>query len=150
MKSFYRMTLSEIKLFLREPMNMFFTLAFPLILLFVFGAIFGNEPAELFGGMGTVDVSVPAYIGMTIATLGLLGLPIGLATYREQGILRRMRATPVRPAVIFGALLTVNLIAALAGTVLLLVAGRLVFNLKLSQRTRTADRRRPGPCAQQP
>ena len=53
MKSFYRMTLSEIKLFLREPMNMFFTLAFPLILLFVFGAIFGNEPAELFGGMGT-------------------------------------------------------------------------------------------------
>ncbi len=133
MKSFYRMTLSEIKLFLREPMNMFFTLAFPLILLFVFGAIFGNEPAELFGGMGTVDVSVPAYIGMTIATLGLLGLPIGLATYREQGILRRMRATPVRPVVIFGALLTVNLIAALAGTVLLLVAGRLVFNLKMPE-----------------
>ena len=133
MKSLYRMTLSEIKLFLREPSSVFFTLAFPLILLFVFGAIFGNEPADLFGGLGTVDVSVPAYIGMTIATLGLIGLPIGLATYREQGILRRLRATPVRPVTIFGALLAVNVIAALLGALLLLAAGRLVFDVHLPE-----------------
>lgn len=131
MKSFHRMTISEIKLFVREPVGMFFTLAFPLLLLFVFGSIFGNEPTALFGGMGTVDVSVPAYIGMTIATLGLLGLPIGLTTYREQGILRRLRATPVRPVVIFSALLAVNLLVALAGTLLLLVAGRLAFDLTM-------------------
>ena len=133
MNSLYRMTLSEIKLFLREPSNVFFTLAFPLILLFVFGAIFGNEPVDLFGGLGTVDVSVPAYIGMTIATLGLIGLPIGLATYREQGILRRLRATPVHPATIFGALLAVNLIAALLGALLLLTAGKLVFDVHLPE-----------------
>lgn len=133
MKALHRMTLSEIKLFLREPSNVFFTLAFPLILLFIFGSIFGNEPVDLFGGLGTVDVSVPAYIGLTIGTLGLIGLPIALATYREQGILRRLRATPVRPVVIFGALLAVNLIAALLGATLLLIAGKLVFDVQLPE-----------------
>ncbi|MCB0077174.1 MAG: ABC transporter permease [Anaerolineales bacterium] len=133
MKSLIQMTIAEFKLFLREPASVFFTLAFPLVLLFIFGAIFGNEPSEMFGGLGSVDVSVPAYVGLMIGTLGLISLPVGLASYRESGVLRRFRATPAQPWVIFGAMLIVNLLAALLGTGLLLIAGKLVFNLRMPE-----------------
>jgi ABC-2 type transport system permease protein len=46
MKSFLKMTWMEGKLFLREPVGAFFTLIFPLIMLFIFGMIYSNIPAE--------------------------------------------------------------------------------------------------------
>lgn len=131
MRAFLKMTLVEFKLFIRQPVGFFFTFAFPLIILFVFGSIFGNDPVEEFGGKGTVDLSVPGYIGMLIGTLGMIGLPISLATYREQGILRRFRATPLQPTVVLGAQVLVNLIMLIVGVILLIVVGRLVYNLQL-------------------
>jgi ABC-2 type transport system permease protein len=131
MRAFLKMTLTEFKLFVRQPVGFFFTFAFPLIILFVFGSIFGNEPVEEFGGKGTVDLSVPGYIGMLIGTMGMIGLPVSLATYREQGILRRFRATPLQPTVVLGAQVLVNLMMLLVGIVLLMIVGRLVYNLQL-------------------
>lgn len=133
MRAFLKMTLTEFKLFVRQPVGFFFTFAFPLIILFVFGSIFGNEPVEQFGGKGTVDLSVPGYIGMLIGTLGMIGLPISLATYREQGILRRFRATPLQPTVVLGAQVLVNLAMLIVGVILLMVVGRLVYNLQLPE-----------------
>jgi ABC-2 type transport system permease protein len=127
------MTWVETKLFMREPIGVFFTLAFPLLVLFVFGAMWGNEPARQLGNRGSVDVSTPGYIALIIGTVGLLGLPIGLAAYREQGVLRRLRATPVPPATIVGAQLVVNLGMATAGAALLVVVARLVYGLRLPE-----------------
>jgi len=125
------MTRTEIKLFLREPMAVFFTLVFPLMMLFLFGSIFGNDPDPDLGGRGSVDVSVPGYMAVIIATAGLIGLPINLASYRAQGVLRRFRATPLRPQVVLVAQLAVSLAFALAGSLLLVIAGRLFFDLRL-------------------
>jgi ABC-2 type transport system permease protein len=118
------------KLYLREPMATFFTLVFPLMMLFLFGSIYGNEPTPYFGGRGSVDVSVPGYIAMVIGTVGLLSITIQMATYREKGVLRRYRATPVRPQAILGAEVLVNFVMTLLGTVLLVVAGVLVYDLQ--------------------
>lgn len=41
-------------------------------------------------------MSVPGYIGMILGTTGLMAIPGWVATYREQGIFRRFRVTPVR------------------------------------------------------
>ena len=59
--AFGKFTWIELKLFLREPVGCFFTLLFPPLLLLLFGSIYGNEPTPMFGGRGTVDVSLPAY-----------------------------------------------------------------------------------------
>ena len=67
MKSLWKMTWMESKLFLREPVGAFFTLVFPLMMLFLFGTLYGHEPTEYFKGRGTVDISVPAYTAMIIA-----------------------------------------------------------------------------------
>jgi len=100
MKSLLKMTWMEAKLFLREPVGAFFTLVFPLMMLFLFGSIYGNTPTPIFNGYGTIDISIPAYTAMIVATTGLMGLTITLAANRENGVLRRLRTTPISPFVI--------------------------------------------------
>jgi ABC-2 type transport system permease protein len=130
MRGFLKLTWVEMKLFLREPMAAFFTLAFPLMMLFLFGSIFGNRPTSFFGGLGSVDVSVPAYTAMIIATSGLLSLAITMATYREKGILRRLQASPLRPQTILAAHVIVVFLMTFLGMILLIVAAKLVYGLR--------------------
>ncbi len=130
MRGLWRLMWTEAKLFVREPAAAFFTLAFPLLLLFIFGSIYGNEPTPFFGGRGSVDVSVPGYIAMIIGTTGFMSIPIGVATYRERGVLRRYRATPLHPAAILTAQVVVGFMMTLLGAALLIIAARLVYSLR--------------------
>jgi ABC-2 type transport system permease protein len=125
------MTLIEAKLFLREPLGLFFTLAFPVMILLLFAGIFGNEAVPGMPGVRSVDIQAPGYATMVIGTVALIGLPVTLASYRQGGILRRMRATPLRPWTVLAAQVLVNLAVTLAGIALLLVVARVVFGLRL-------------------
>lgn len=129
-KGLWKLTWIEAKLFLREPIAAFFTLVFPLMMLFLFGSIYGNKPTPFFGGWGTVDVMVPAYMAMVIATTGLVSIAIDMATYRERGILRRWRATPLRPTTILAAKLIVYFLITLLGSLLVVIAGKLAYGLR--------------------
>jgi len=130
MRGLWKLTWIEMKLFLREPMATFFTLVFPMMLLFLFGSIYGNKPTSFFGGYGSVDVSVPAYIGIIIATSGLFSLSITMASYREQGILRRLQATPLSPHTILISQVIVLFMMTTLGLILLVIAGKVVFALR--------------------
>lgn len=130
MRGLINLMLIEFKLFLREPEAFFFTLIFPLIMLFVFGSIYGNAPSEYLGGRGSVDVSVPAYMGLIVAVTGLMSIPISVATDREKQVLRRLRATPVRPQTILAAWVAVYFAVTLVGALLLIVAGKMVYGLR--------------------
>lgn len=132
MRSLWKLTWVEAKLFLREPVGAFFTLAFPVLVLLLFGSIYGNKPSELFGGLGTIDVSVPAYAAMIIGTAGLMGLPITLSSYREKGVLRRLGATPLRPQTVLIAEMLVLFGMTVLGMALLIVIGKLVYGLHFS------------------
>lgn len=122
----------ELKLFLREPGAAFFTLVLPVLLL-VLNGTGGNEPQAQFGGAGAIDVLVPGYIALVIATLGLTNLPGLLATYRERGVLRRLQATPVRPPTILFAHLLIHALVSTIGLVVLVVLGTTVFDLRAPQ-----------------
>lgn len=129
MKSLFKMTWMETKLFLREPIGAFFTLVFPLMMLFLFGSIYGNKPTPLFNGLGTIDISVPAYTAMIIATTGLLGLTITMSAYRENGVLRRLRTTPISPLLVLVSQVIVLFLMTTFGMVLLIIAGKLVYHI---------------------
>lgn len=129
MRGLWKLTLVEAKLFLREPFAAFFTLAFPLMMLFIFGSIYGNEPTPFFNGRGSVDVSVPRYMAMIIASVGMLSIAITLSVYRERGVLRRYRATPLRPQTILTATVLVNFAMTSLGIILLVIAARIIYNL---------------------
>lgn len=124
------MMVVQAKLYLREPIATFFTVAFAPLLLVLFGLIYGNEPSELFGGRGPMDVTVPAYIALVIVTVALIGIPIQTATNRELGVLRRYRVTPLRPLTYLIADVTAYYLMTLIGTLLLLVVGRVAFGVQ--------------------
>ena len=133
MRRMWKLFEMQFKLYLREPVAFFFTLAYPTMLLLLFGFIYGNQPDIEFWGreFGTVDASVPAYAGIIIGTVALMGIPIDTATSRETGILRRYRATPLHPAVYLIASVGVYLAIALLGMAILVVVGKLVFGLRM-------------------
>ncbi len=130
MKALIKLTHSELKLQMREPVAVFFTLAFPVMLLILFGAIFGNEADEALSGYGQMDLSLPGYIGMIIGTIGMLGIPVSLANYRDLGILRRLRATPVQSGAVLWSHVVTQVVIAFVGIVLLFVMGSLFYDLR--------------------
>jgi ABC-2 type transport system permease protein len=124
------LTWTQAKLYVREPIATFFTIFFAPLFLVLFGLIYGNEPTEVFGGLGSMDVTVPAYLGIIIVTVGLIGLPIQTSVNRELGILRRYRVTPLRPLTYIVADVTAYWVMALVGMVLLVVVGKLAYDIR--------------------
>ncbi|NJN55068.1 MAG: ABC transporter permease [Anaerolineae bacterium] len=101
------------------------------MLMVLFGLIFGNEAEAFLGGYGQVDLSTPGYMGMIIGTIGMLSIPISIATYRENGVLRRLRATPVQSHSILWSQVAAQTIIALLGVALLVLTGLLLFDLRM-------------------
>ncbi len=130
MKSLLKMTWIEAKLFLREPASAFFTLVFPLIYLFIYGLISGNEPTPMYAGQRTIDTAIPSLIAVIICMTGLMSTTITMATYREKGILRRLRTTPVSPLVVLGSQVIVIFVMSCLGMLLLVAAGILFFHVR--------------------
>jgi len=132
MKSLLKMTWMEAKLFLREPVSAFFTLVFPLIYLFMYGLISGNQPTPMYGGQPTIEAAIPSLTAVIICMTGLMSTTITMATYREKGILRRLRTTPVSPLVVLGAQVIVVFAMTCLGMLLLVTAGNLVYHVRFA------------------
>jgi ABC-2 type transport system permease protein len=130
MKSFWKLTLAECKVYFRFPIAAFFTLGLLPMVLVILGAIFGNTPTAQFGGRGFLDWAVPGFIALVIAISAIMSLPMAMTTYRERGILRRYRATPVSPAAVLGAQLVTQFIMTTLGMLLLILLGKAIFNLQ--------------------
>lgn len=132
MKAFRTNILIEFKLFYRNFANIFFVIAFPLMMLFIFGEIFGNEASQMFGGKGTVDASVPGYIVMIMCVTGLMTTPITMSTYREKKILKIYKTTPLGTTNLILTQLVVNAIMTIVGILILILAGYLVYHIKIN------------------
>jgi ABC-2 type transport system permease protein len=131
MKSLLKMTWMEAKLFLREPVSAFFTLIFPLMMLFIFGSIYGTQPVPgTDSTQGAIGTLIPAFTAMIIGMTGLMPVTITMATYRENGILRRLRTTPVSPLVVMAAQVIVVFVMTALGMLLLVIAGKLVYHVQ--------------------
>ncbi len=125
------LTRTESKLFSRDPIALFFGLVFPSVLLLALGLFYPgfDEPSADLDGLRYIDIYAPVAIGMGVATLGLVLLPPILGTYRQFGILRRLRTTPVHPARLLSAQLTVHLVVAVLGTLVAILITLTVFDL---------------------
>lgn len=133
MNALLKLTFIDFKLYLRNGIAAFFTLVFPLLMMLLFGSMYGNTPTPFMGGHGTVEMMVPGYMAaMVIGTTGLLSLPMDLAARRQSGVLRRMRAAPVQPALVLGSQLLVNLVVSLLSAAVLVITAMVVFHMKLT------------------
>jgi ABC-2 type transport system permease protein len=128
MRTLAKLTWIEVKLFAREPIAVVFVFAFPLVVLLVLAGVF-SQPETALGGFSGIDYYLPGYLAVVIAAIGLIGLPVHLASLRERGVLRRLRASSVPIGSVLGAQTVVNLAMATLGGVILLVAASLVYDV---------------------
>lgn len=123
------MTRTEFRLFLREPVTVVFTLALPLMVLYILNGVFGGDaPAAsepdfpVYGGYSAPDWYTPAYVALAVAGFAMIALPAHLVDYRETGVLRRFQASGVPRGAVLLSQLLVALAIVTAGVVLLLFA----------------------------
>jgi ABC-2 type transport system permease protein len=132
MRTLAKLSWVELKLFLREPLTVVFSLALPLIILFVLGGVFGNEatgPEEeiVFRGIGPMSYYVPAYVALVVASVCVISIPTHLAGNRERGVLKRFHASSVNAWTVAGAEVAVAFVLSTVSGILLLGAAALVY-----------------------
>lgn len=121
------------KLFWRTPIAAFFTLVFPLMLLFLLVALFGNEEIEGLG-LTTAQFSAPGLGVFAAVSAAYTGLAISTATARDRGLLKRVRGTPLPSwAYITGRLASTVYQAAIA-VVLMMAVGVVLFEVTIVPR----------------
>ena len=131
MKRFMMICNMELRLYTRDFFGFFFTLVFPVLMLLLFGSIFGDTPIYEGSDLNMIDISVPAYAVMVMGVTGLISLPLILAGYKERKIYKRFDATPVCKKSIMAAQVFVNLIMTLMGISILLAAGKMIYHIQI-------------------
>ncbi len=132
MRTLRKLAAVELKLFVRDPITLIFTFAFPFFVLVILAGVFGNkienpDDIRVWRGVGPTDYYVPAYVGLVIASIGVLALPLRLAGYRERGVLRRYHASDVPVWAILGSQLVVAVLMAVVGAVSITVVAWAAF-----------------------
>jgi len=118
----------EIKQFLRQRESVVFTLAFPVILLFIFGSVFKNKIAP---GVTFSQYFVAGMVASGLVNTGFQQLAISIPMSRDLGTLKRLRGTPLSPISYFIGKAIVVTAAMLFQVALLLGFGALSFGLHL-------------------
>ena len=104
----------------RNPRALFFTLAFPLLLIVLFSALNGNAPIESYGEtIRFAQFYTPAIAVMSLVTACYTTIVMGLAYARDDGLLKRVRGTPLPMAIYLGAWVTGAAAVGLGAVVLL-------------------------------
>jgi ABC-2 type transport system permease protein len=129
MRPFATLSRVEFALLMREPAAVLFTLGLPVVLLMLNGGD-GNRPDPALGGAGLIDILVPGFLVYVMATSALMAMPETLADYRDRGILRRLRVSPLKPWQIIGAHATTHLAMIAVGLVLLVTVGAVALHLR--------------------
>src|SRR5579863_10388384 len=112
----------ERRLFWRNPTAAFFNFLLPLIFLALFGAIVSGHRHEL-------QIIVPGIAGMSVMSTTFTAIAYNLTFLREQGVLKRMRGTPLPSGIYLGGLALHAVTNAAMQLVIVIFAGRLVFGL---------------------
>jgi len=124
-RGLFKLTWLEIKIFMREPLGAIGTIVFPVLIFVVVGRMLGGRfPSGPNPITGFLKVGLPVFATVLIALSGVLSLVTIISIYREGGILKRLRATPLRPQTILTAHVLVKLALTLATLLLMVVAGK--------------------------
>jgi len=116
----------------RDKVTLFFTFAFPLIFLVVFGVLFRDQTV---GGSGFIASTAAGVLSWAVATSALFGVAYTLMHWRSTEVLRVIRMTPTRLPTVMGARFLVAVGVALVQAVFFVGVAMLpVFGLKLNGR----------------
>lgn len=116
---------TEVSLFVREPIAIFFSLAFPLILLGFVGAIGGGSIDS--EGVRFIDSYMATMVGVTAANVGIMGMSIHIAENRGRGALKRYKISPMPAGSYFAAQFITALVVLVISAIALTIVTALVY-----------------------
>ena len=116
----------ERKMFWRNPSAAFFNFVLPLLFLLLFGAIFAGSQQDL-------DVIVPGIAGMSVMTTTFVALAMNMVFLREQGVLKRLRGTPLPSGAYLGGLAAHSITNTAIQLSFVVAAGTLLFGVGLPE-----------------
>jgi ABC-2 type transport system permease protein len=119
------------KAFWRNPASVFFTVMFPVVLLLIFGSVFGDKTVSVDGGIEATTYYVPAIITLSVISATMQSLAMSLVIAREDGRLKRSRGTPMPPWVFIAGRVGNSIVVALMMLVLLAAIGRLLYDVPI-------------------
>jgi ABC-2 type transport system permease protein len=124
-----KLTLTELRLFRREPIALFFTFIFPVFFLFLTMEVFvpADAPKEI-----VINYVTPSLMLLIIASTAIYGVPQTIVSYRQIKFLKRLKGSPVTPLTILGSFALANFIVTVLGIALLAVAAMLVYDASLA------------------
>jgi len=124
LRGLWKLTWIEIKIFLREPLGALGTIGIPVLVFLGAGRMLGRTAPASPAASSFIGVGLPVLASVLIAIGAVLSLVTIISIYREGGILKRLRATPLRPQTILTAHVVVKLLLSAATLVLLVLAGK--------------------------
>lgn len=125
LRGLWKLTWIEIKVFLREPMGAVGSIGVPVLLFVVLGRVLGRGPAlSSLAASKFVRVGLPVLASVLISLSAVLSLVTIISIYREGGILKRLRATPLHPQTILTAHVIVKLTLTAVTLGLMVLAGK--------------------------
>jgi len=128
LRGLLKLTWIEIQVFMREPMGAFGTIGIPVLLYVVLGRFVTSGPkSHAFVSGAFSSLQLPIFISVFISISTVISLVTIISIYREGGILKRLRATPLRPYTILTAHVIVKLLLTAATLALMFLAGRRYF-----------------------
>jgi ABC-2 type transport system permease protein len=125
---------ARVRLILRSPRGPFFTFVFPLILLVVFNGLNNSTVTVAGGTVNFAQFFTPAIGVFATATGSYTAVIFGLVTLREQGILKRVRGTPLPMRVYLGSWLAATLLSSIASVALMFLVAVPVFGVNIYPR----------------
>ena len=132
LRGLWQLTWLEIKIFVREPLGVLGTVGLPVLLFIAMGRVVGGRGAPPARMSHLVSVEMPVFAAMLVCLNAVLSLVTIVAIYREAGILKRLRATPLRPHTILTAQVLVKLLFSLTTIALLLLAGKRYYPMPVN------------------
>jgi ABC-2 type transport system permease protein len=125
------------KVMLRDPQAAFITVGLPLLYLFIFASVFGDQVEHLRGQPGNLRVAavvVPSVIVVGVVSAAFQNLTAALVQDRENGVLKRLRSTPVRTSAFLAGPVLNALLTASAMALLVTGLGRVAYGVSLPPR----------------
>ncbi len=119
----------ETKLLFRDKRSLFFTLAFPVIMILIFGTVFGGQN---WGEVPAINYLLPGIIVMALMMACMNNNAVKITNDREKGIYRRLSLTPLRRQTLLAGHIFVRYLIMLASTVLLIAIGVGVFSAQVA------------------
>jgi ABC-2 type transport system permease protein len=125
LRGLWKLTWIEIKIFLREPLGAIGSIVIPVVVFVVAGRMVGRRvPPAALAASSFVTVGLPVLTAVLILIGAVLSLVTIISIYREGGILKRLRATPLRPYTILTAHVIVKLLLTAVTLLLMVLAGK--------------------------